>query len=101
MWVHGSYGGQAFRASMFCANYRNHVFAILTKARREAEMLKVPLFCEKIEDMWDEGQSVAVFCNFTETIQAIFKRLSRLKKFLIGMKLLLIAVRMFARAFKI
>lgn len=64
-----------------CANYREHVFAILMKARRQAEMLKVPLFCEKIEDMWDEGQSVAVFCNFTETIQAIFKRLSRLKKF--------------------
>lgn len=64
-----------------CANYREHVFAILMKARRQAEMLKVPLFCEKIEDMWDEGQSVAVFCNFTETIQAIHKRLSRLKKF--------------------
>lgn len=64
-----------------CANYREHVFAVLMKARRQAEMLKVPLFCEKIEDMWDEGQSVAVFCNFTETIQAIFKRLSRLKKF--------------------
>ncbi len=64
-----------------CANYREHVFAILMKARRQAEMLKVPLFCEKIEDLWDEGQSVAVFCNFTETIQAIHKRLSRLKKF--------------------
>jgi SNF2 family DNA or RNA helicase len=64
-----------------CEGYSSHVFSIMMAARRKAELLKVPLFCDKIEDMFDEGMSVAVFCNFTDTIAAITDRLSKLKKF--------------------
>lgn len=64
-----------------CANYREHVFAILTKARRQAEMLKVPTFVDMIEDLYDEGKSVVLFANFQDTIDAVSDRLNRKKKF--------------------
>jgi superfamily II DNA or RNA helicase len=64
-----------------CENYSEHVFAVIMRARREAEMLKVPLFVEQIEDLFDEGKSVAVFVNFTDTIYAINRRLNKMKKF--------------------
>jgi hypothetical protein len=61
-------------------NYSEHVFAIIMKARRHAELCKVPLFVEMIEDLYDEGKSVAVFVNFTDTAIAISNRLSKIKK---------------------
>lgn len=57
------------------AEYSSHVFAEIMKARRKAEMLKVPLFHEMFEDLWDEGKSVVVFLNFTESINALANRL--------------------------
>ncbi len=57
--------------------YRNHVFAVLMKARRESELLKVPLFVEMIEDLFDENKSVVIFLNFTETIEAVANRLAK------------------------
>jgi hypothetical protein len=62
-------------------DYSSHVFAEIIKARRRAEMLKVPLFEEMFEDLWDEGKSVVVFLNFTESILALGDRLSKYKKF--------------------
>lgn len=62
-------------------NYSEHFFAILMKARRHAELLKVPTIVQMIEDYVSEGMSVAVFVNFTETIDAIDKRLKKQKKF--------------------
>ena len=62
-------------------NYSEHIFAIIMKARREAELIKVPLFVDMIEDLFDEGKSVAVFVNFTDTATAISKRLNKMKKF--------------------
>lgn len=64
-----------------CANYRDHIFAILMAARRNVELLKVPLFVEMVEDLFDEGKSVVMFCNFDDTIEAINTRLQRSKKF--------------------
>lgn len=55
--------------------YSNHVFAVIMKARRRAEMLKIPLFQEMIEDLYAEGKSVVVFLNFTESIEALSSRL--------------------------
>lgn len=55
--------------------YSEHVFAIIMKARRRAEMLKVPLIQEMVEDLYDEGKSVVVFLNFTESIEALSDRL--------------------------
>ena len=62
-------------------NYSQHHFAIMTKARRMAELLKVPTMVEMIEDWFDEGISPVVFVNFTDTVEAIIKQLSKNKKF--------------------
>jgi superfamily II DNA or RNA helicase len=62
------------------AKYKDHIFAIMMKARRKAELCKVPLFVEMIEELYDEGKSVACFVNFQETVDAITKRLDKIKK---------------------
>jgi SNF2 family DNA or RNA helicase len=61
--------------------YKEHHFAIMMKARRHSELLKVPTMVEWIEDMFDEGISPVVFINFQDTLEAIEKRLSKYKKF--------------------
>ena len=53
----------------------NELTAIL-RARQEIELVKVPLFIEMIEDGIENGMSVVVFCNFTETIHALAERLN-------------------------
>ncbi len=65
------------------AEYSAHVFAQIMKARRKAEMLKIPLFQELFQDAIDEGKSVVTFLNFTESIEALSSRLLTNKK-LIG-----------------
>ena len=62
-------------------NYSQHHFAIMTKARRMAELLKVPTMVEMIEDWYDEGISLVVFVNFTDTVEAIEKQLAKNRKF--------------------
>ena len=62
-------------------NYSQHHFAIMTKARRMAELLKVPTMVEMIEDWYDEGISPVVFVNFTDTVEAIEKQLTKNRKF--------------------
>jgi superfamily II DNA or RNA helicase len=48
---------------------------IMLRAQQEAELLKVPSIIEMAKDMEEEGNSVVVFCQFTETLQAISKAL--------------------------
>ena len=62
-------------------NYSQHHFAIMTKARRMAELLKVPTMVEMIEDWYDEGISPVVFVNFTDTFESIEKQLAKNRKF--------------------
>lgn len=62
-------------------NYSDHIFAIMMEARRKAELLKVPLFVEMMEDLYDEHKSVVIFVNFEDTIHSIVKRLEKMKKF--------------------
>ena len=64
-------------------NYSAHVFAIIMKARRHAELLKVPTFVEEIETGVAENHSVAAFFNFTESLEAVQSRLEK-NKFLKG-----------------
>ncbi len=59
--------------------YSEHHFAIIMKARRQSELLKVPAMVSWIEDMYDEGVSPVVFINFRETLEAIEKRLDSTK----------------------
>lgn len=61
--------------------YSEHHFAIIMKARRQSELLKVPAMVSWIEDMYDEGVSPVVFINFRETLEAIEKRLDSTKYF--------------------
>lgn len=53
----------------------NELTAIL-RARQKIELVKVPLFLEMIEEGLENGMSVVVFCNFTETIHALAERLN-------------------------
>jgi SNF2 family DNA or RNA helicase len=62
-------------------NYSQHHFAIMTKARRLTELLKVPTMVDMIEDWYDEGMSPVVFVNFTDTVEAIEKQLVKNNKF--------------------
>jgi SNF2 family DNA or RNA helicase len=61
-------------------NYKEHQFAIMTKARRMAELLKVPTMVEMIEDLYDEGISPVVFVNYTETVDALRTKLLKNSK---------------------
>jgi len=47
----------------------------IIRARQQIELVKVPLFIDMIEEGLENGMSVVVFLNFTETIQSIAKRL--------------------------
>ena len=59
--------------------YSEHHFAIIMKARRNSEILKVPAMVSWMEEMYDEGVSPVVFINFRETLEAIEKRLDSAK----------------------
>jgi len=48
----------------------------ILRARQKVEMFKVPLIIEMAEESIENGMSVAIFCNFTETINALSDRLN-------------------------
>lgn len=48
----------------------------ILRARQKVEMTKVPLFVEMIEEGLENNMSIVVFCNFTETINALARRLN-------------------------
>ena len=62
------------------ADYSEHAFAIIVKARRQAEILKTPTAVDFIEDMFDEGISPVIFVNFDDTVQSLTRLLNK-KKF--------------------
>lgn len=49
-------------------------FVKLLRARQRAEVLKVPALVEMIEDLIEEGKSIAVFVNFDATVEALSER---------------------------
>lgn len=55
--------------------YKINAMTILLRARQQAELIKVPLFIEMAEDALEDGMSVAIFVNFSETVRALCKRL--------------------------
>lgn len=61
-------------------NYSQHHFAIMTKARRQTELLKVPAMVDIIEDWFDEGMNPVVFLNYTDSVDALIGQLSKNKK---------------------
>lgn len=48
----------------------------ILRARQRVELVKVPLFVDMINDALENGMSVVVFLNFTETIHALSDRLN-------------------------
>lgn len=46
------------------------------RARQKAELLKVPVIAEMLEDYIAEGKSIAVFCNFAQTIDALMQKVT-------------------------
>lgn len=63
------------RIEAHTANYSAQVFATLMAARMKSEMLKVPTILELAQDAIDEGMSVALFLNFSQSIEAVMERL--------------------------
>jgi superfamily II DNA or RNA helicase len=64
-------------AKLSKADKASELTAIL-RARQQIELTKVPLFIDMIEEGTENGMSTVVFVNFTETLQAIAKRLNTL-----------------------
>jgi hypothetical protein len=64
-------------AKLTKADKASELTAIL-RARQGIELVKVPLFMDMIEEGLEDGMSVVVFVNFTETLRAIAKRLNTL-----------------------
>ena len=52
-----------------------HVLSDITRARRLAESLKVPDIAEMAEEIMAEGNSVVLFVNYSETVDALQARL--------------------------
>jgi superfamily II DNA or RNA helicase len=52
----------------------NCAFTKILRARQRIELLKVPLLWELMQDYFTKGNSVAVFVNFQETIEQLYKR---------------------------
>lgn len=63
--------------------YGDCILTAILEARQQIEFLKVPLFCELIEDSYDEGNSVICFFNFTRSLEAVAKKLNH-RKDLVG-----------------
>jgi superfamily II DNA or RNA helicase len=55
--------------------YKLNAMTIMLRARQQAELIKVPLFVEMTEEAIENGMSVVVFVNFSETVRALSKRL--------------------------
>ncbi len=51
------------------------VLVEILRARQKIELLKVPVIVSMVEDLIEEGKSVAIFVNFTQTILSLSERL--------------------------
>jgi len=63
------------------ADYSGCILAVITRARRMVELQKVPAILEMTEDLYDEGKSVVLFVNFTDTIELLTRKLREREKF--------------------
>jgi superfamily II DNA or RNA helicase len=57
-------------------NDKESQLTIQLRARQEIELVKVPLFVDMVEEAIEQGFSIVVFVNFTETLTALSKRLN-------------------------
>jgi superfamily II DNA or RNA helicase len=66
---------QLFNLAEKKMNDKESHLTIMLRARQKMELLKVPTFVELAQDHIEEGNSVAIFVNFDETLLAISKKL--------------------------
>lgn len=52
-----------------------NAMVIQLRARQKAELIKIPLLVDMAEEAIEDGMSVVIFLNFTESIKALSKRL--------------------------
>ena len=55
--------------------YQVNAMVIMLRARQRAELIKVPLFVDMATEAIEDGMSVVIFVNFSETLRALAKRL--------------------------
>lgn len=67
----------AERAGRDSADSRAAAMVAMLRARQRAELVKVPLFAELVADAVENGQSVALFVCFRETLSAVSERLGK------------------------
>jgi superfamily II DNA or RNA helicase len=55
--------------------YQASAMVAQLRARQKAELIKVPLFVDMVEEALEDGMSVVLFVNFSDTVRALSKRL--------------------------
>ena len=58
------------------ADDTDNALTIRLRARQKVELLKVPTMIEMTEDFLNEGRSVAIFINYTQTLKALRDRIT-------------------------
>jgi superfamily II DNA or RNA helicase len=53
------------------AKDKGNVLVALLRARQKIELLKIPTFIELAKDFKDEGKSIVIFVNFTQTLKTL------------------------------
>ena len=61
--------------SALTENKNADILKALIKARQQLEVIKIPIIKDLVEDYTDNGYSVVIFVNFTETIKVLSKML--------------------------
>lgn len=63
------------REDMDARRKKANELTIILRARQRTELIKVPTFCEMASDCIEQGMSVALFLNFTESVDAVLGRM--------------------------
>lgn len=61
---------------LFKKDKKSNVLTAMLRMRQSVEMIKIPLFIEMVQEALENNMSVAVFLNFTESINALAERLN-------------------------
>ncbi len=56
--------------------YQINAMVVMLRAWQKSELLRIPLFVEMTEDALEDGMSVVIFVNFSDTVRALSKRLN-------------------------
>lgn len=56
--------------------YKINSMVIMLRSWQKAELVKVPLFVEMAEDAMQDGMSIVIFVNFSDTVRALSERLN-------------------------